>query len=575
MDYFKKYINTDDIFKNKSKKIYYNLLSMYKNGTIKNETEFLYKLKLELVQLYEEIKFKTFKYRPAYYTPISEDYNLMISEALNDINNSIEYANNYSEIIENDIINTDINNKYFYNSINNYIKIISDLYESVNSYSSSNLVNYINNFTITSNSKMVNKNLGILQLPYSSKTIEDDYTIEILESNGYPGNTHVINKSINNITFEGESNINANIENIKDNTSNSLEYELFKIDDEVYNACNCKGFDYKEGYSFISDDDELYLVLRITPQSNRKYNSLTLKPYLPSQNTYTGSIIEKVLVYSSNSSLEIYELNNVFDNTTTINFSEQSIKYIEIYLKQEIPYNVNIGHFYTIKNTNIDESYFNSIEDKVFNRVNRYLPSITSLGLSYDANEETILHPSTSNDYNFSQNQAIDDLFTIPTSYENEKSGIEVIKAKRYMIGINQIILSKFEYSNSGTYISQTYTTDNNISKLSLYTDDAINLNEDEGYLKYYISFGDDTWYNINPKQRSYLGLCEIRINSPEPKANRNTDKIYYIDKLLDTKSFILKIEMHKEENARKYVTPVVYNYRIEVETEANFFEYM
>ena len=88
MDYFKKYINTDDIFKNKSKKIYYNLLSMYKNGKIKNETEFLYKLKLELVQLYEEIKFKTFKYRPAYYTPISEDYNLMISEALNDINNS-------------------------------------------------------------------------------------------------------------------------------------------------------------------------------------------------------------------------------------------------------------------------------------------------------------------------------------------------------------------------------------------------------------------------------------------------------------------------------------------------------
>ena len=69
--------------------------------------------------------------------------------------------------------------------------------------------------------------------------------------------------------------------------------------------------------------------------------------------------------------------------------------------------------------------------------------------------------------------------------------------------------------------------------------------------------------------------MCEIRINSPEPKANRNTDKIYYIDKLLDTKSFILKIEMHKEENARKYVTPVVYNYRIEVETEANFFEYM
>lgn len=576
MKSFREYIEEDKIFKNKCQTIYSTLLKMYKIGIIKNESELLYKAKLEITKLYEECKYKTYKYRPAYYTPISEDYNNMIEEALNDILNVINYADLYSQKIQENIINTDMNDKYFYNNINEQLKVLTDLSDSVDSYSSSNLINFTNNFSSNKNkSNMIDNSFGILHLPYSLSVTDNEYEIEILESNGFPGNTHVINRSINDIVFEGESNINADITNIRESNSNSLEYELFQIDDETYNSCNGKGFEYKEGYSFINDDEQLNLTLRITPSKNNyKYSSITLKPFLPSQNTYTAALIQKIIVHSQDSSLQIYELSKVFDTSTTINFSEQYIKYIDIYLTQEIPYNVNIGHFYTIKNNNENESYFNTIKDNTYNRAERYFPSITSLGLSYNVNTEALVQPNTSKEYNFSQSQAINDLFTTPTSYENEYSGIEIIKAKRYMIGINQIILSNHEYNEDGIYTSPTYTTESNITKLSLFTEDSINLNDDEGYLKYYISFGDDTWYNINPKQRSYLGKCEIRLNSPDPKSTRDTDKIYYIDKLLDTKSFILKIEMHKENTARSYITPIVYNYRIEIETEGDLFEY-
>lgn len=576
MNSFKKYFEKDELFKQKSILLYNKLINDYNNKIIKNDTEFLYLLKTGLNKLYLSITNKNYKFIPAYFTPSSEDYNNMISNGIEDIQTILDYSNIYADKIQSDINDTVINKDYFVNNIEKYKTMLTYLSDSVESYSLGNNINFTNKFSDNNVlNSMVNKTLNILTLPYESMEVTKEYSVKVIDSNGFPGNTHIIDNSINNVTFEGENSINANIENIKDNNK-ALEYEIFEVDNNTYNNCNGHGFNYKEGFSWITDDKELRLTIRITPSNSylKQYNSIVIKPFVPPQNTYYAATIEKVIVYNIDSTIESYQLNEVFDDTTIINFTKQNVKYIDIFFKQDNPYIVDIGHFYTLRNDN-NESYYDTYSANIpFNRIERYNPSITSLGLSVNSKTGEIIQPDSESEYTFSNTQAVNDLFSIPEEHNNDKSGIEVIKAKRYMIGIESIEIMKTEYQNDGTYISEEYQTDDEIKTVSLYVNDECPLNDNEGYLEYFITFdGGTTWHKINPKERSYLGNCEIRINSSE-KHNKNNEKIYYLDRLLDTKKLQLKIVMHKESNVPKYISPIVYSYRIEVETESDFFEY-
>jgi len=148
------------------------------------------------------------------------------------------------------------------------------------------------------------------------------------------------------------------------------------------------------------------------------------------------------------------------------------------------------------------------------------------------------------------------------------------------MIGIKNVDIDSFNFREYGEFISNPYTTDECITAISLDAKEYIPGDNPE-ILKYYITFdGGVNWHQIYPTHRAYQGVYRYTINTDTisnllTTVDDKERKSKNISLLSDAHSFQLKITMERPKvNNAEYSTPVVYQYRLIVETGGENIEY-
>ena len=560
-----KYFNNDNALKDKIDKSFKTLIKEYESRRYTDE-EFLLLVKEQLDLLINENFNKNFKFREAVYTPVSKDYNDMLKEVIKDLNKSLTNCNMIDSNVDIAFNESDIENSIVYNESSYIYNLLKQLEELINEYSTGNTINIVETFDkdiSNLNNNNVEINLEDNTLSLSSKRNEiykEGINISIVDTNGFPGNTHLIDENKNDITFQGESGVNGNLNNIiSQNNPEHFEIELFKVNQEVLDKTNYLGFSYKEDYSWITEDNELYLTIKIIPDKVVELNNIKILPYVNQNSDYIPCLLHKVIITDKGSKVINTKYNIEFDKTLIVNFETQEVREIILYFKQYNCYKCNIAHIYTLKNLS-NNIYTNEPVDEIYNRNDFYKPSFNSLGYSLDVKTGELKLPTNDENYTYDENRIQNEILSFPKTDYIYDSYKEIFQAYRYVIGISSIILSNKTFEKEGVYYSNLYEFNNEIEEITLFSNETIKNNQE---INYYISFDYGmTWIKIYNKDRSYEGPCTIKVNSYEPVYLRTNDSIY-VDRLLSSSSFMLKIEMKAGDS--NCMSPIVNNYRLKV----------
>ena len=591
------FVNKTSIIENKYKKIVANALEEYKNGK-GSSTEHLYYLNIATKNFINGLDKPLFKQCTATSTPIKEHFNIMINNAIDDVDvllNEIVSIADHANSISNEVLSY-IN--MFNHSTNKIVNDINSVENIVSMLKDENWYVFFDSFTdsekslpqSTIESCKIDLNSGYISIGTSvEREYSSSLSMKILEdSNGFPGNTHEVEILNNKINFLGEDEPYINMYNVIDGKDSTwFEYESYKISDEDYIKCNGLGFKYKENVSWVNNDDELRLELYLYFEEVKLCNWFCITPFeLQNKNSKTATIDYVIISDGAFNNQTIY-MNKMFDEAQIIVFEPQDVKYIKVAFKQLYSYQTSIGHFYSLKidkNINI----FETVTKDNHGRLEGYMPSVELLGMKYDPSLRKCFNPDYPHKKDFTVNPNIikSNLFTVNHINDAQiHSDVEVINGYRKVISIKNVSISNYIFNEYGLYCSKPYTTNENIVFIELESDDYIPESfkeycKSEGieyspadFIKYELSFDDgNIWYELNPKHRVHYGPCAININSDILPSMRSPRNIRYIDRLLDTNSIMIRITL-KRPNGYIYDSPVVYNYKMNVRTEGDVFE--
>ena len=573
----------------------------YKNGQIKTQTDYAYELKNAILEFYKELGKPTMKFIPASSVPFYEEYTTMIENAINDMNTVIQGCSSNYEILNSSRQKTEDSIDILVNRIDqiaattDFIKnkitairkasdiIISDDFSDGTGYKAQN------SFIDTSSNALM---LGIV----NSQSISDNnIDIEILNtSNGFPGNTHEVYNTVgtinNKFTFKGENNTHIKLSSIKDNNVNTsaassytstnwFEFEMYNISDSIKEDTSMIGFSYTEGIKWVTDDDTLYLNLKLTLKSENNSNYVVIKG-APKTNETSNPILHKVIISDNLGLLQIIELNRELVGTLVIPFSSQKVKYVTLELIQTEFVSTQVCRQYGINIDPTRVSKYDSDDLQGYVEVEAPLQSIELLGLKYDKRNRSIIYPTTANTENFLDDAYVKaQLFYNTISSDGNLIKREPVNANRYSIGISSVDVRYRKYVHVGTYISKTFTASSPIKQLIFNSEDYIpnsfnnyvsttgNIND---FIKYSISFDNGgEWHRIYPRHKASSGSCTIIVNSDSAVLNRNPN-ITYVDMLTSPSSFIIKIELSRPEDIIDE-TPIVYNYNLDISGKESF----
>ena len=562
----------------------------YKNGEIRTEIEYYYKIKTMLNTFYESLTKPSFIYRPAVTTPISSEYNAMINESYNDMEYIIKDCEALQEYVSQSFVDAQLSRTMMSNQLSYLMNKVQNIKQSIALNQGNNVIIFSDSFNDclnTGNSKSqkactVNTFEGILTLRQisSSQTGINSVIIDNEKSNGFPGNTHCVDTLNNDIHFVGQDGLHIDpLAMIDGNKDTWFEFELFNINDKVRQECNSYGFSYEEGIQWADNSKNklrLKVVLELTQRSMCSW--ISVLPYLSDAKGGTFCILEKCEVFAANSYTYKVAENQAFDEVLTFAFPAQYIDRVELTFVQDTRYLCKVGHFY-YTNVNTDNlSIFQNFEDTDrFTRIDGPKPQVSMLKAKYDPTTQWL---------KYGYNNSLTDtyiksaLFTVPESTIDRKSNVEIIDAYRYMIGIREIKIPNCVFEDSSEYISTVFETDDLITSVMLETDEYIPGN-DPDILKYYITFDNGgIWYPITPIQRAHDGIYKYYINndSLENVLTNGSEKFkaQNLSILTNTKQVQLKIEMTKPFGIENYdyATPIVYSYKLKVTTGGDTIEY-
>jgi hypothetical protein len=600
------YLNKSKTIDAKCKELTGKVIADYNSGTIKTETEFLYRLKQAIQDFYASIGKPSYKFIPPRSTPISADYNGMIGNAYNDISFIISECINLSDVIKASFVDTEINRSMANNELRYINKKLDDIKNRINTNNDTDgLFTFAESFINTdsmqnSNSDgaaYIDTSDGVLMLGVNSlQEYSKQCDVEILKgSNGFPGDTHMIDILNNNIHYTGEDNLHLNLKEIVDeNIDTWFEYELFNVEDLVYEKCNGFGFNYQEGIEWVTDDHELKLILKVILPGAPVCNWLSLTPFLSEQRGVKSCFITKCTVSDGANQMQEITKSKMFDDNTVIIFQPQPVNTIIIEFAQPSSYEVNIGHTYFTKIYTMNTTVYEDLPDNTYTRTDGVMPSVELIGMKYDPSTKDCVQPNTVNANNSFVTDAYikQQLFSIPADTNKVKANAEIVKAYRYSIGIKNISISHYDFSYYSEYVSKTFITNDIITSITLEADEMIpsefndlvtsssnyqymtaeqkaaSINK---WINYYIKVGNDnTWYPIYPKHRSFMGYCTYNINNSGVNRyiNNFTSQtgIGMIPLLDDANTVQLKIVLQKPENDT-YRSPLVYKYKLNIIT--------
>lgn len=563
----------------------------YDNGNIRTETEYYYRIKNMLAQFYVSLTKPTFKYRPAINTPMSDEYNAMINESVSDMEYIIKDCETLNNLVSQSFTDAELSRTMLANEITYFTKKIATIGESIATNQSDGTVIFtelFNDLDMTGNESSddschVNTIDGILTLKRESLSSSLISSIEIDNeiSNGFPGNTHCVDTSDNELHFIGQDGLHIDVGAIIDNNKDTwFEFELFSITDETRKACNSFGFEYDEGVSWVNNNDVLRLKLIAYLSSNDKCSWVTISPYLSDTKGVKNCILEKCEVITSSNNVYKVSANRVFDEILVFPFPAQAINRIEFTFVQPTRYATKVGHFYYTSTDTSNMSIFQDFDySDIYSRLDGEKASISALGAKYDPSTKWITYPSS--DTELSSSEYIkSELFTLPNSTIAQKSNQEIVDAYRYMIGIREIQLSSYVFSEYGEYVSKVFSTEDVITSITLESSEYIPGTDPE-ILQYYISLNRGiTWHKIYPTHRAYAGIYKYYVNNNSIENLLSSDSTSKKSKNLsivgDAQSIQIKITMDRPTDIddAEYNTPIVYDYKLKLLTGGETIEY-
>ena len=563
----------------------------YNNGNIRTETEYYYRIKNMLTEFYNSLTKPTFKYRPAVSTPMSDEYNAMITESYSDMEYIIKDCEALNELVSQSFIDAELGRNMMANELAYISKKIAAIGESIAKNQPIGTVVFtelFNDLEMTGNVNSlkcchINTSDGILTLRQSSRAMAPIAKVEIDNevSNGFPGNTHCVDTLNNELHFIGQDGLHISPSAIVDNSKDTwFEYELFSITDETRKQCNSYGFEYDEGVSWINNEDVLRLKLIIHLTADKVCSWATITPYLSDIKGVKNCYLEKCEVITASNNVYRVGFNQAFDDTLIFPFPAQEVNRVELTFVQPSKYLTKVGHFYY---TSADTSNMSIFQDydysDVFARIDGKKPSVGLLGAKYDPTTQWITYADSKTELPSSE-YVKDKLFSLPESTIACKAGQEIIDAYRYMIGIRDIKLSACTFENYGEYISKRFVTDEVITSITLETEEYI-PGDNPDILRYYVSLnGGTTWHQIYPIHRAYQGIYKYYVNNDSIENLLASDSTQKKSKNLsvvgDVKSVQLKIEMDRPTGIEndKYATPIVYQYKLKLTTGGETIEY-
>lgn len=560
----------------------------YNSGKIKTETEYYYRIKNMISDFCDSLTKPIFKYRPAVSTPISDEYNSMISEACNDMEYIIKDCEALEDIVSQSFADNEESRKMLASEMAGLLKKINSIGESISKNADSGTViitESFNNLEKTGNindenSLHVNTSDGVLTLKPDSRTTVtvDSISIDEDESNGLPGNTHSVDTVNGEMHFIGNEGLHNDINDIISASDKWYEYEIFEITDKTRKQCNSYGFEYDEGISWITNEGVLKLKLILKIKDSSVCSWITLSPYVPNVKGTRPCIIEKCeVITTSNNVYRVCE-GQLFDSIMILPFESHQVSRIELTLIQDSKYLTKTGHYYYTKTDTTDMSIFQNYDySDRFARVDGNKPSVNLLGCTYNPKTKWVSYEYNNKD--IEESYVKNKLFSLPESSIDKKAGQEIIDAYRYMIGINTIELKSCSFSPNGEFVSSVFNTDKPIVSVTLESDEFI-PGENQDILRYYISLnGGMNWHKIYPMHRGYSGVYKYYINNDIIENimshNKNEKRSKNLSVMGECKSITLKIEMERPEMKNgNYTTPIVYGYRLKLKTGGDNIEY-
>lgn len=581
------YVNKSVLIDQMASDVVSRLFDLYERGDIKNETELFYRLKVEMERFYQRLHHPVFTLREAYGTPVSADYNQMIEEAMIDIRYLLTDCESLHESVANSFLEAESIRQLFASELQYIQKKAAELKTMLNQTESSDTLTFIETFTHSdhienlnaTDAAFLNKSEGVLSLPTRGFVSYNEYAVAKVKdgSNGFPGNTHVVDVINEKIVYDGDSECHFDLSDILDQNEDTwFEYEHFLISDKEYERCKGYGFNYEEGARWIVEDQVLKLKLEVSLTIPSVCNWISLVPFISERKGVKASWLKRCVVSDGGSRIQEIANPILFDGTSVIMIEPQLVKDIVFEFEQPASYQVSVAHPYYVKVTSDTEEYHNNTTSNQ-TRVDGPVPSIQNIGMFYDPTTQQYIQPRSDAENLHLKNEELskDRLFNFIEESSGTKGAIESIPAERRSIGIKKVSVCSYEFGDYGEYVSKAFVVPRPITAITLEADDSVPAVQASysatQWINYDISIDNGvTWLPIQPKSRSYLGFCTYQVNSSDLEYHFNdkrSDGIGSITTFENIYSVKVRIRLSNP-TTEIYQSPLVYQYKLKINME-------
>lgn len=413
---------------------------------------------------------------------------------------------------------------------------------------------------------------GVLTLTkIDGETLREGLTVRIVEGNGHPGNTHQVRVVNGQIRFYGEDSLHLDLGSMLDGNADTwFEYEAFYVTPETKERMAGYGFAYKEGIPWVLENPEpLRLFLEISLPYPQALNWISLSPFLPSDKGVAPAVVKSLVLHDGKGGqLEVSSGNDVLNEEKVFVFPRQKCKTLTLKLEQTVSYETQVGHFF-YKELENQASFLAQGKEQIGRRIDGPMPSIEWLGYRYDPSTKTLIQPESTR--SIQEEQAKEKLFRPQAPNERTQAGVEVIPARRYVIGIRDLSLSSYRFSDVAEYVSIPFESPDEIREVRLEASTFVPSLFGEGdWIEYWITVDDGkTWHPIEPvgSTKPHAKTAYV-LNGNVPMEGR-WEHIGYIDTGKPVKAIRLKIILRRPQDVpdSDYYTPVVYEYKLRCRT--------
>lgn len=362
----------------------------------------------------------------------------------------------------------------------------------------------------TIDSAQISSTEGVLTLARKDTlNLSENATIALLQGNGDAGVEHLakrvqiknkVGEDETKYVFVGENDsvVNNDPKAMIDNRSDSIfEYQMVNVPDSFIEQYNRYDFDWIKGNKKGSN---LRLKVVVELDKASTINWINVNPYYPAKST------NRVKVYSIRTSVDGFEYQGLFEKDNFILNKELN----------EMPETYRVDDLFDTSNNPSDSKFTSQGVWSFPSRKARFVEFVFDQDESYiETIGQHVYYAKPEGQDFWTQVPKVEELKNEKDGeYARSMNGKNIMYRKqlvgthdgwRYAIGIRDLNIMSYRYTEHASFISQKYEIDGEIQKLMLYANEKIpkeyltNLSTSNDWIKYEVTFDDINWYRISP----------------------------------------------------------------------------